>query len=116
VTVRALAATPLDLTGRYSGTYLEDGTTSAQTMQLEVERQHGRRVHVSVFAMNQPEYMGRGHLSADGTGVNFATHATGRRRLVLHASVLDGGATLDGTFAAKRPGRPATTGTFTVAR
>jgi hypothetical protein len=114
--VQGLAGTPLDLVGRYSGTYLVDGTTSVQTLQLEVERQHGRRIHVSVFAMNEPEYMGRGHLSADNTRVNLATHATGRRRLVLHAGVLDGGATLDGTFTSKQPGRPAVTGTFTVAR
>ena len=81
-----------------------------------MEKQHGRRLHVSILAMNEPEYMGRGHLTADNTSVKLATHATGRRRLVLIASVLDGGATLDGTFTSKRPGRAAVAGTFTVGR
>ena len=116
IAVQCLAATPLDLRGRYAGTYLVDGTTSAQTLQIEVEKQHGRRLHVSIFAMNEPEYMGRGHLTADNTSVKLATHATGRRHLVLIASVLDGGATLDGTFTSKRPGHAAVTGTFTVGR
>jgi hypothetical protein len=110
------AATAVDLTGRYSGTYLVDGTSTALTMQLEVEKQRGRRLHVSVFATDQPEYMGRGHIARDDASVKLATHATGRRRLGLSANVLDGGATLDGTFVAKRPGRPATTGTFSVTR
>jgi hypothetical protein len=114
--VECVAATPLDLTGRYSGTYVVDGTTAAQSLQLEVEKQHGRRLHVSVFAMNEPEYMGRGHISRDDATVKLATHATGHRRLVLAASLLDGGATLDGTFTAKRPGHTATTGTFSVVR
>jgi hypothetical protein len=114
--VQCLAATPLDLRSRYAGTYLIDGTTSAQSLQIEVEKQHGRRLHVSIFAMNEPEYMGRGHITADNTSVKLATHATGRRHLLLIGSVLDGGATLDGTFTSKRPGHAAVTGTFTVAR
>ena len=110
------AATPPDLTGRYSGTYLIDGTSTALSLQLEVEKQRGRRLHVSVFATDQPEYMGGGHIARDAASVKLATHATGHRRLGLSANVLDGGATLDGTFTSKRPGHPATTGTFSVTR
>ncbi len=111
-----VGAATLDLTGRFGGTYAYDGAPATQTLQLEVERQHGRRLRVSVFAMNEPEYMGHGHLSRDGTTVTLATHATGRRHLVMKADVLDGGASLAGTFTLKRPGHAAVTGTFALAR
>lgn len=110
------AATPPDLTGRFSGTYLVDGTAAAQSLQIEVESQHGRRLKVSVFAMNEPEYMGHGHVSRDGTTAKLATHATGRRHLILMANVGGGGTALEGTFTAKRRGHASRTGTFSVAR
>jgi hypothetical protein len=114
-TAPVAASTP-DLTGRFDGTYTYGGVTAVQTVQLEVERQHGRRLRASVFAMNQPEYMGRGHISRDGTMVTLATHATGRRRLVMMADVGDGGSSLVGTFTLKQRGHAAVTGTFSVGR
>ncbi len=110
------AATAPDLTGRFSGTYLIDGTSVAQSLQIEVEKQHGRRFKVSVFALNEPEYMGRGRLARDGTTAKLVTHATGRRHLILMANVGGGGTELDGTFIGKRPGHASTTGTFSVSR
>jgi hypothetical protein len=110
-----VAATP-DLTGRFDGTYTYAGAPSSQTVQLEVERQHGRRLRVSVFAMNAPEYMGHGRVSRDGTTVKVVTHATGHRHLLMMGDVLNAGASLAGTFTSKRSGQPTVTGTFAVAR
>jgi len=111
----ALATTP-SLVGTYSGTYLLDGTTSPQSLQIEVETQHGRRLRVSLFAMNQPEYQGHGHISRDNATVRMGLHATGHRHLAIAATLLDGGNVLDGTFAGRRPGQPPAGGTLTVNR
>jgi hypothetical protein len=115
----AVGASPISLLGRYAGTYVVDGTSATQSLQIEVEKQHGRRLRVSVFAMNQPEFRGRGKLSKDDSTVTAATRATGKRQvphLMLTATVSDGGATVAGTFLLKHHGRPDVTGTFSVGR
>src|SRR5262245_29694534 len=81
----ALATTPPSLAGRSSGSYVIGGTTSSQSLQIEVEAQHGRRLRVSLFAMNQPEYQGHGRLAHDDATVRMALHATGHRHLTIAA-------------------------------
>jgi hypothetical protein len=113
-----LAATTPNLVGRFSGTYLFDGTMTAQSMQIEVEKQHHRRFKVSVFAMNEPEFQGHGRVSKDGASFTASTKATGRHapHLLLSGTISAGGTALDGSFTSHRAHHPDTTGTFTVAQ
>jgi hypothetical protein len=111
------AEPPPDLLGFYSGTYLSDSPgSSAQTLQLEVEKQHHRRLRVSVFAANRAEFQGRGHLLHDNVTLKMKTKATGRGapHLILTAT-LDG-STVAGTYLVKQRGRPDETGIFSVSR
>ena len=113
----AAAEAPPDLVGLYSGTYLSDRPgSSPRSAQLEVEKQHHRRLKVSVFAMDLPEFQGHGRLSHDDVTLDMKTKATGHGapHLIL-TSVLDG-ATISGTYATKQHGETSDTGTFSVSR
>lgn len=117
VTSLAAAALP-NLAGTFPGTYLIDGTSNAQSLSIEVEKQHNRRLRLSVFASNEPEFRGRGKLSKDGASFTASTKATGRHapHLKLTGTVGVGGSTLDGAFRLRRRGRADVTGTYSVAR
>jgi hypothetical protein len=114
------AVPPLDLRGNtFSGTYVPSGSGSQQTLQIEIEKQHRRRLRVSVFAMNLPEFQGPGKLSKDNTTVTATTRATGKGnvpRFLITATVSDGGNTLSGSYTLKAKGRADVTGTFSVGR
>ncbi len=114
------AVPPLDLGGStFSGTYLQTGAGTPRSVQIEFEKQHHRRLRISVFAVDQPEFQGRGKLSKDNTTVTAATRATGRGnvpRLLFTATVGGGGNSLSGDYTVKRKGHSGTTGTFAVAR
>ena len=115
---RAAALPALNLLGTFSGTYLLDGRTTAETFELEVERQHRHRLRVSIFAVDQPEFQGRGRLTSDNTTLQLHTHATGRGapRLRGTAAVTDAGNSLTGTFSLKQVGHAEVTGTFFASR
>lgn len=115
---RAAALPALNLLGTFSGTYMLDGRTTAETFELEVERQHRHRLRVSIFAVDQPEFQGRGRLTGDNTALKLHTHATGRGapRLRATATVTDGGNSLTGAFSLKQVGHVAVTGTFFASR
>jgi len=114
------AVPPLDLRGNnFSGSYVQDGSATQNTLQIEIEKQHRRRLRVSVFAMNLPEFQGPGKLSKDNTTVTATTRATGKGkvpRFLITATVADAGATLSGSYTIKSKGRPDATGTFSVGR
>jgi hypothetical protein len=113
----AAAEPPPDLVGFYSGTYLSDRPgSSPQSAQLEVEKQHHRRLKVSVFAVNLPEFQGHGHLLHDNVTLNMKTKATGRGAPHLILTTLLDGSTISGSYVTKRPGLPDDTGTFSVSR
>jgi len=117
--VRPLAAVPpLSLLGTFSGSYVQSGSGTPHTLQIEIEKQHRRRLRVSVFAMNQPEYQGPGKLSKDNGTVTAKTRATGKGapRFLVTATVSDAGHTLAGGYTIRSKGRADVTGTFSVAR
>jgi hypothetical protein len=107
-----------NLVTTFGGTYQLTGQTSAYTFQLEVEQQHGRRLRVSIFAVNQPEFRGRAKLLRDNATLTLHTKATGRgaARLRGMAQVDAGGTTISGTFVLHQKGLADRTGTFSVAR
>jgi len=118
--VRPLAAVPpLSLLGTFSGSYVQSGSGTPHTLQIEIEKQHRRRLRVSVFATDQPEYQGPGKLSKDNGTVTATTRATGRGnvpRFLITATVGGGGTTLSGGYTIKARGRADVAGTFSVAR
>lgn len=118
--VRPLGAVPpLNLVGTFDGSYQQSGSGTPGTLRIEIEKQHRRRLRLSVFATNAPEYQGAGKLSKDNTTVTANTRATGKGavpHLLISATVSDGGTTLAGNYTAKRKGHPDVVGTFAVAR
>lgn len=114
----AAATPPPNLVGTFSGTYQLSNQTSAETLQLEVERQHGRRLRVSIFAMDQPEFQGRAKLLRDGVSLTLHTKATGRgaARLRGTGDVGNAGTTISGTLILHQRGLEDRAGTFSVFR
>jgi hypothetical protein len=119
---RAAGASPPNLVGIYNGSYHIDGTMNDEPFRFEFERQRGRKVNVSVFAENQPEFLGKGTIAPNNTHLTMKTASAGRRRnrwhlVMKNATILDGGNSIEGVFSLKKPA-PLTslTGTFTVSR
>ena len=114
----ATAAPAPSLLGTFGGTYMLTGQTTAETFEMEVERQHGRRLRVSIFATDQPEFQGRAKLMRDNVTLTLHTRATGRgaARLSGTGAVGDGGATISGTFLIHQRGVADRAGTFSVVR
>jgi len=113
------AVPPLNLVGNFDGAYMRSGANTQGTLRIEVEKQHRRRLRVSVFATDQPEYQGPGKLSKDNGTVTATTRATGRGnvpRFLITATVGGGGTTLSGGYTIKARGRADVAGTFSVAR
>ena len=114
----AAAAPAPSLLGTFYGSYMLTGQSTPGTFEIEVERQHGRRLRVSIFATDQPEFRGRAKLMRDNVTVTLHTRATGRGapRLRGTGAVDSNGTTIAGTFLLHRPGVEDRTGTFSVAR
>ena len=113
------AATPApNLLGTFGGSYMLTGQGNSETFNIEVERQHGHRLRVSIFATNQPEFRGRAKLMRDNVTLTLHTRATGRgaARLSGTGAVGDGGATIAGTFLIHQRGVADRTGMFSVTR
>ena len=112
------AAPAPSLLGTFGGNYMLTGQTTPETFEIEVERQHGRRLRVSIFATDQPEFQGRAKLMRDNVTLTLHTRATGRGapRLRGSGAVGSDGTTITGTFLIHRRGVEDRTGTFSVAR
>ena len=115
---RAFAVPAPNLLGTYRGSYVRTGQVSAESFEIEVEKQHGRRLRVSIFASNEPEFRGRAKLMRDDVTLALHTRATGRgaARLSGNGEVTDGGAAITGTFLIQKRGVTDRDGTFSVAR
>lgn len=117
----ALGDAPPGLVGDYAGSYQATGSQTSRSMQIDVEKQHKRKIaKARIFATDLPEYAGKGRISKDGTTAHIVLKTAGHGRYVAHmvleTQIGAGGTELSGDYTITVRGLDPRTGTFDVTR